>query len=107
VKEDANNAEVNAIIYELDDLKVEAFVQVPQGREQSALPVATTGLNSPHIQLTVELRNQKSYTLQVGKTDSAGRFYARLQHEPNLIFLVNAELIPKLKTTLARLRTPE
>lgn len=107
VKEDANNAEVNAIIYELDDLKVEAFVQVPQGREQSALPVATTGLNSPHIQLTVELRNQKSYTLQVGQTDSAGRFYARLQHEPNLIFLVNAELIPKLKTTLARLRTPE
>lgn len=107
VKEDANNAEVNAIIYELDDLKVEAFVQVPQGSEQSTLPVVTTGLDSPHLQLTVELRNQKVYTLQVGKTDSAGRFYARLQHESNLIFLLNAELIPKLKTTLERLRALE
>lgn len=107
VKEDANNVEVNAIIYELDDLNVEAFVQAPQGSEQSTLPTAKTGLNSPHFQLTVELRNQKVYTLQVGTTDPTGRFYARLQHEPNLIFLLNAERIPKLKTTLARLRTPE
>lgn len=107
VKEDANNVEVNAIIYELDNLKVEGFVQVPQGSEQSTLLTAKIGLNSPHVQLTVELRNQKVYTLQVGTTDPTGRFYARLQHEPNLIFLLNAELIPKLKTTLARLRTTE
>ena len=96
VREDANNVEVNAIIYELDDLMAEAFVA-----EESI----TTGLDKPNMQLTIELRNQKVYTLQVGETDVSGRFYARLQHEPNLIFLLNAELVPKLKTTLALLRT--
>ena len=98
VQEDANNVEVNAIIYELDDLMAEAFL----GAES-----ITTGLDKPTMQLTLELRNQKVYTLQVGKADASGRFYARLQHEPNLIFLLNAELVPKLKTTLALLRTSE
>ena len=98
VQEDANNVEVNAIIYELDDLTAEAFVRAES---------ITTGLDKPNVQLTVELRNQKVYTLQVGKTDTSGRFYARLQHEPHLIFLLNAELVPKLKTTLALLRTSE
>ena len=96
VQEDANNMEVNAIIYELDDLMAEAFV----GEESIA-----TGLDKPNMQLTIELRNQKVYTLQIGEADAAGRGYARLQHEPNLIFLLNAELVPKLKTTLALLRT--
>ena len=98
VQEDANNVEVNAIIYELDDLTAEAFV----GAES-----ITTDLDKPTMQLTVELRNQKVSTLQVGKTDASGRFYARLQHEPNLIFLLNAEIVPKLKMTLALLRTSE
>lgn len=98
VQEDANNIEVNTIIYELDDLMAEAFV----GSE--AAPISFDKLN---LQLTVELRNQKVYTLQIGKPDASGRFYARLQHEPDLIFLLNAELVPKLKTTLALLRTSE
>ena len=103
VKEEANNAEVNAIIYELDDLMASAFVA-----REPALTEATTGFSNPQIQLTVELRNQKVYTLQVGnQIETSGRFYARLQHEPNLIFLLNAELIPKLKTTLALLRLSE
>ncbi len=102
VKENANNAEVNAIIYELDDLTADAYV----GSEPT-LTDTTTGFNSPQVQLTIELRNQKVYTLQVGRADASGRFYARLQHEPNLIFLLNAELVPKLKTTLALLRTSE
>lgn len=103
VKEEANNVEVNAIIYELDDLMTDAFV-----RNKPALTDAITGFSTPQIQLTIELRNQKVYTLQVGnQTEASGRFYARLQHEPNLIFLLNAELIPKLKTTLALLRTTE
>ena len=102
VKEEANNAEVNAIIYELDNLMADAFV-----RNNAALTEAITGLRTPQIQLTVELRNQKVYTLQVGnQAEAPGRFYARLQHEPNLIFLLNAELVPKLKTTLALLRMP-
>ena len=96
VQEDANNVEVNAIIYELDDLMVEAFVRSEP---------TTAGFDKPNLQLTLELRNQKVYTLQIGKTDASGRFYARLQHEPNLIFLLNAELVPKLKTTLTLLRT--
>ena len=98
VQEDANNVEVNAIIYELEDLTAETFV----GRKP-----ASTGFDKPNAQLTVELRNQKVYTLQIGKPDVSGRFYARLQHEPDLIFLLNAELVPKLKTTLALLRTSE
>ena len=103
VKEDANNVEVNAIIYELDDLKADAYV-----RSEPALTDAVTGFSTPQLQLTVELRNQKVYTLQVGnQTAASEHFYARLQHEPNLIFLLNTELVPKLKTTLALLRTSE
>jgi len=103
VQEDANNAEVNAIIYELDDLKAAAFVGSKSTPTDSA-----TGFSNPNVQLTVELRNQKVYTLHVGnQVDASGRFYARLQHEPNLIFLLTAELIPKLKTTLERIRTSE
>ena len=102
VKEEANNAEVNAIIYELDDLMADTFV-----RGEPALTDAITGFSTPQIQLTIELRNQKVYTLQVGnQAEASGRFYARLQHEPNLIFLLNAELVPKLKTTLTLLRMP-
>ena len=103
VREDANNAAVNAIIYELDDLMAAAFV-----RSKSTPTDAATGFSTPNVQLTVELRNQKVYTLQVGNpVDASGRFYARLEHEPNLIFLLTAELIPKLRTPLERIRTPE
>ena len=103
VKEEANNAEVNAIIYELDDLMAAAY-----GQNEPALTDAVTGFSTPQIQITVELRNQKVYTLQVGNpVEASGHFYARLQHEPDLIFLLNAELVPKLKTTLTRLRTPK
>ena len=103
VQEDANNTEVNAIIYELDDLMAAAFVG-----HKSTPTDTTTGFSKPNVQLTVELRNQKVYTLQIGNpVDASGRFYARLQHEPNLIFLLNAERIPKLKTTLERIRTSE
>lgn len=103
VREDANNAEVNTIIYELDDLMAAAFVG-----SKSTLTDTTTGFSNPNVQLTVELRNQKVYTLQVGNpVDASGRFYARLQHEPNLIFLLTAELILKLKTPFERIRTSE
>ena len=102
VKEEANNAAVNAIIYELDDLMIDTFV-----RSEPALTDAVTGFSNPQLQITVELRNRKVYTLQVGnQTEASGRFYARLHHEPNLIFLLSAELVPKLRTTLTRLRMP-
>ena len=102
VKEEANNAEVNAIIYELDDLMIDTFV-----RSEPALTDAVTGFSNPQLQITVELRNRKVYTLQVGnQTEASGHFYARLQHEPHLIFLLRAELVPKLRTTLTRLRMP-
>ena len=103
VKEEANNTEVNAIIYELDDLRADTYVP-----SEPVLTDAVTGFSTPQLQITVELRNRKVYTLQVGnQTEASGRFYARLQHEPNLIFLLNAELVPKLKTTLTQLRMPK
>ena len=102
VKEEANNAEVNAIIYELDDLRADTFLRSTPVRTD-----AVTGFSNPQLHITVELRNQKVYTLQVGnQTEASGRFYARLQHEPHLIFLLSAELVPKLRTTLTRLRMP-
>ena len=102
VREDANNTEVNAIMYALDDLTADAFI----GRK-SIRTDAVTGFSQPSVQLTIELRNQKVYTLQVGKTDASGRSYARFQHESNLIFLLNAERIEKLKTPLEYIRTSE
>ena len=102
VREDANNAEVNAIIYELDDLMVDAFIG-----SKSTPTDAATGFSEPNVQLTLELRDQKVYTLQVGRTDASGSFYARFQHEPNLIFMLNAERIQKLKTPLEYIRTSE
>ena len=103
VREDANNREVNAIIYELDDLMADAFVA-----SKSTPTDAATGFSKPSVQLTIELRDQKVYTLQVGnRTDTSGSFYARFQHEPNLIFLLNAERIQKLKTPLEYIRTSE
>ncbi len=102
VKEAANNAEINAIIYELDNLMANAFAG-----NNAVLMDSTTGFSNPYLQLTVELRDQKVYTLEIGNTDASGRFYARFQHEPDLIFLLNAELVPKLKTTLTLLRVPE
>ena len=103
VKEAANNIAVNAIIYELDNLMADAYVR------RNPIPTDDiTGFSNPHVQLTVELRDQKVYTLQIGnQPDTSGHYYARLQHEPDLIFLLNAELVPKLKTTLALLRTSE
>ena len=103
VRENANNTEVNAIIYELDNLMADAFVG-----SQSTSIERVTGFDKPTVALTVALRNEKVYTLQVGnQVDASGRFYARLQHEPNLIFLLNAERIPKLKTPLERIRISE
>ena len=99
VQENANNAVVNAIIYELDDLMAAAYV-----RNGTALTDAATGFSTPQVQLTVELRDQKVYTLHVGNADPSGRFYSRLHHQPDLVFLLNAELIPKLKPALAQLR---
>ena len=102
VRENANNTEVNAILYELDDLTADAFIG-----SKSTPTDAVTGFSQPSVQLTIELRNQKVYTLQVGKTDASGRSYARFQHESNLIFLLNAERIEKLKTPLEYIRTSE
>ena len=100
VKEAANDTIVNAIIYELDNLMADAYVGSNAVRTDNI-----TGFSNPYLQLTVELRDQKVYTLQIGnQADTSGHYYARLQHEPDLVFLLNAELVPKLKTTLALLR---
>ena len=102
IKENAKNAEVNALLYELIDLRAEDYVV-----GNNKLPDTTTEFNSPIIQITIELRKQKVYTMQIGKQDHSGRYYTRLQNQPEHIFLLNDELIPKLKTKLEWLRTPE
>lgn len=107
VQENANDAEVNGILYELIDLNAEEFVGGTLLDEKNVLPDATTGFNSPQIQITVELRIQKALTLQIGKVDPSDRYYARLKNEPDQIFLINAEIIPKLKTKLEWLRASE
>ena len=75
--------------------------------ENIDLPDTKTGFSSPQVQITVELRIQRVFTLQIGKTGTSGHYYARLQNEPDPIFLINAELIQKLKTKLEWLRTTE
>lgn len=107
VQENANNAEVNAILYELIDLRAEEFVGSTLLEEKKNLPDTKTGFDSPQIQITLELRTQKVFTMQLGKTDASDRYYARLKNEPDQIFLLNAELIPKLKTKLKWFRTTE
>ena len=99
VQEDANNAEINAILYELDDLRVEKFL--PDAPDTTKI-----GLNPPRLQLSLGFRNGKNSVLQIGEAAPSGRFYARLQHEPNATFLLDGALIPKLKTTLKLLRVP-
>ena len=107
VKENANNAEVDTLLYGLIDLKAEEFVDGNLGDKKNDLPDTITGFNSPQIQITVELQMQKVFTLQVGKVDSSGRYYARLQNKPDQIFMLDAEMIPKLKTKLEWLRAAE
>lgn len=107
VQENAKNAEINTILYGLIDLKAEEFVGEPFGGGKNDMPDATTGFNSPLIQITVELRIQNVFTLQVGKVDTSGRYYARLKNKPYQIFLLDAEVIPKLKTNLDWLRAAE
>ena len=66
-----------------------------------------TGLNSPILQITVELNSKKLHSVQIGKVDSLGRYHARLSNEPNQIFMINPEVIPRIKTQLDWLRTTE
>ena len=107
VQENANNAEVNALLYELIDLKAEEFVGGSLRDEKNELPDVKIGFNLPQLQITLELQLQKVFTLQVGKLNPSGSYYARLQNQPDQIFLLNAELIPKLKTKLEWLRATE
>ncbi len=107
VKEDANNTEVNRLLYELIDLRAEEFIGSSFTNNINGLSDTITGFNSPQIQITVELRTKKVYTLQIGSLESSSNYYARLKNQPNLIFLLNAEEIPKLRTKLEWLRDTE
>lgn len=104
VQENAKNAEVNALLYELIDLKAEEFVGLSFDGRENKLTDVLTGFKSPLLQITVELRNKIVLTLQVGKTESSGNYYARIQNQPKHIFLLKSELVPKLKPKLEWLR---
>ncbi len=100
VKENANNTEVNGILYDLIDLKAYEFAT-------GSLKDDITGLNTPQIQITVEFGPKKLLTIQIGRADASGHFYARLRHDPDQVFLLDPEVIPKLKTQLEWIRTTE
>lgn len=107
VKEDANNAAVNEILYELIDLNADEFISGTLMDNKNRLTDDDTGLNSLILQITVELKSKKSHSVQIGKIDSLGRYHARLSNEPNQIFMINPEVIPRIKAQLDSLRTAE
>ena len=107
VKENANNAAVNEILYELIDLKADEFVSETLMPNKDRLTDDNTGLNSPFLQITVELKSKKLHSIQIGKIDSLGRYHACLSNDPNHVFLINPEVIPGLKTQLDWLRATE
>ncbi len=107
VKENANNAAVNEILYELIDLSADEFITGTWIDNKSRLSDDNTGLNSPILQITVELKSKKLDSVQIGKTDALGRYHARLTHEPNQIFMINPEVIQRIKAQLNWLRTTE
>ena len=107
VKEDANNTAVNDILYDLIDLKADEFLSGTLLDNRHRLTEDNIGLNSPFLQITVELKPEKSLTIQLGNVDSSGRYHARLSNEPNDIFMINPEVIPRIKAQLNWLRTTE
>ncbi len=107
IKEDANNVEVNKVLYGLIDLRADEFVGSSFENSYSVPPDTTMGFNSPQIQINVELRTKKVYTLQIGNIESSSNYYARLKNQPDWIFLINEEHIPKLKTKLEWLRVTD
>ena len=106
-QENAKNAEVNALLYALIDLKAEEFVGLTFDGKKNQLTDTIKRLESPNLQFIVELRNEAVFTLQVGETDSSGNYYARTQNQPEHVFLLKSELIPKLKPKLEWLRASE
>lgn len=106
VKEDANNSAVNGMLYDLIDLKVAEYLTTKEldkiGQSQD-----TTGLDEPTTQITIVLRNQKLYTLQIGKEDRNGNYYANFKTQPALVFSINASAIPNLMVKLEWLRIQE
>lgn len=97
VQEDAENGAVNSIISQIDYLKVEKFLT-------STPSVVLTGLGMPEVQVTVTLKDQKEYTLQIGKTAKSDQCYGRLRTGLGTIFLLKADVVDKLKKTVEDLR---
>ena len=102
IKEDANNEEVKAFLYRLIDLRVDEYLS-QQIKTEYNISDSITGLNSPYIQINVELKD-KIYTLQIGSQDSKKRYYSRLKNQADRIFLIDSDVISNLMTKLKWLR---
>ena len=98
VKENAKNDEVNSIMYEVNGLTVTKFFA-------TSPPPARTGLDAPDIQLSIVLKSQKEYALQIGKSHESNGYYARLRNAPDTVFLLKSDLPDKLKKTVKDLRS--
>ena len=98
VKENAKNGAVNSIIYEVNELTVIKFFT-------TSPPSTRTGLDTPDIQLSIVLKSQKEYALQIGKPHESNGYYARLRNAPDTVFLLKSDLPDKLKKTVEELRS--
>ena len=107
VKENANNAAINEILYELIDLNAVEFISGTLMDNKKRFTDDRTGLNTPILQITVELKSKTLHSVQIGNVDSLGRYHARLRNEPNQVFMINPEVIPRIKTQLDWFRTTE
>lgn len=106
-QENAKNAEVNALLYELIDLKADDFVGLTFDGSRNKLTEILKSFQSPNLQITIELHNKSVSTLQVGETDSSGNYYARSLKQPNHVFILKSRLIPPLRPKLEWLRASE
>ena len=70
----------------------------------SSPSVVLTGFDEPDVQLTITLKNQKEYTLQIGKTAKSDQRYGSLRTGLGTIFLLKADVVDKLKKTVEDLR---
>lgn len=102
INENANNEEIKAFLYRLIDLRIDEFLS-KDNKKKYSISNNITGLNSPYIQITVELQD-KIYTLQIGNQDSKNRYYSRLKKHPERIFLIDTEVLSNLMIKLKWLR---
>ncbi len=97
VQEQAKNGVVRSLLLSVNQLTVEAFLEVPP-------PIATTGFDAQEIQLAITLKDRTEHQLEIGKPADDTHYYGRLRHAPDTVFLLKKEVAANLKKTVDDLR---